>query len=79
MAGRPRKVMSIKDEIEKQEEAVAKSKAKYDAGVKRLKDLYAKQDEMKKKELIKAVENSDKTYEEIMAFLMKDGGENDAS
>ena len=79
MAGRPRKVMSIKDEIEKQEEAVAKSKAQYDAGVKRLKDLYAKQDEMKKKELIKAVENSDKTYEEIMAFLMKDGGENDAS
>ena len=79
MAGRPRKVMSIKDEIEKQEEAAAKSKAKYDADVKRLKDLYAKQDEMKKKELIKAVENSDKTYEEIMAFLMKDGGNNDAS
>ena len=51
MAGRPKKNMSIKDEIAKQEEAVAKSKAKYDEDVKKLKNLYAKQDEIKKKEL----------------------------
>ena len=33
------------------------------------KDLYAKRNEEKKKELLKAVENSTKTYEEIMAFI----------
>ena len=35
----------------------------------KLKDLYAKRNEEKKKELLKAVENSTKTYEEIMAFI----------
>ena len=72
MAGRPKKNMSIKDEITKQEEIVAKSKAKYDADVKKLKDLYAKQDEMKKKELLTAVEKSRKSYDEIMRFLTEE-------
>lgn len=69
---RTRKVTSIKEEILKQEEAVAKLKEKYDAEVKKLKDLYAKQDEMKKKELFAAVEKSSKSYEEIMAFLQEE-------
>ena len=73
MAGRPKKNMSIKDEIAKQEEAVAKSKAKYDADVKKLKNLYAKQDEIKKKELFTAFEKSGKSYDEIMRFLTEDG------
>lgn len=71
MAG-TRKVTSIKEKILKQEEAVAKSKEKYDAEVKKLKDLYAKQDEMKKKELFAAVEKSSKSYEEIMVFLQEE-------
>lgn len=42
---RPRKNnLSIDEEIIKQEEQVAKSKAKYDADVKKLKDLYTKKD-----------------------------------
>ena len=69
---RTRKVTSIKEKILKQEEAVAKSKEKYDAEVKKLKDLYAKQDEMKKKELFAAVEKSSKSYEEIMVFLQEE-------
>lgn len=69
---RTRKVTSIKEKILKQEEAVAKSKEKYDAEVKKLKDLYAKQDEMKKKELFTAVEKSSKSYEEIMVFLQEE-------
>ena len=36
MAGRPKKTGTIKDEILKQEEAVAKSKAIYDAEVKKV-------------------------------------------
>ena len=53
----------------------------------KLKDLYAKiqeivgrvrrmerkMNEEKKKELLKAVENSTKTYEEIMAFICSEG------
>lgn len=66
--------MSIDEEIIKQEEQVSKSKAKYDADVKKLKDLYAKRDEMKKKVLIEAVEKSSKTYDKIMAFLMDGQG-----
>lgn len=67
---RPRKNnITIDEEIIKQEEQVSKSKAKYDADVKKLKDLYAKKDEMKKKELLEAVEKSSKTFEEIMGFL----------
>ena len=67
---RPRKNnITIDEEIIKQEEQVSKSKAKYDADVKKLKDLYAKKDEMKKRELLAAVEKSSKTYEEILRFL----------
>ena len=67
---RPRKNnITIDEEIIKQEEQVSKSKAKYDADVKKLKDLYVKKDEMKKKELLAAVEKSSKTYEEILRFL----------
>ena len=56
---RPRKNnLSIDEEIIKQEELVAKAKAKYDADVKKLKDLYAKKDEIKKKELLEVVEKS---------------------
>ena len=66
---RPRKNnITIDEEIIKQEEQVSKSKAKYDADVKKFKDLYAKKDE-KKKELLAAVEKSSKTYEEILRFL----------
>ena len=51
------------------ENAVLKVKEKYDSEMMKLKDLYAKKNEEKKKELLKAVENSTKTYEEIMAFI----------
>lgn len=72
---RPRKNnITIDEEIIKQEEQVSKSKAKYDADVKKLKDLYAKKDEIKKKELLEAVEKSSRIYEEIMAFLLKGEG-----
>ena len=55
MAGPRKNNLSIDEEIIKQEEQVAKSKAKYDADVRKLKDLYAKQDEMKKKELLNSI------------------------
>lgn len=69
---RPRKDISIDELIAKQEEAVSKSKAKYDADVGKLKDLYAKKDEIRRKEILKAIETSNRTFEEIMAFLQEE-------
>ena len=59
----------MEEEIIKQEEAVEKSKAKHDAEVKKLKDMYAKREEARRKALLDAVEKSSKSYEEIMAFV----------
>ena len=73
---RPRKDISIEEQITKQEEAVAKAKEKYDSEVAKLKDLHMKRDEAKKKELIKAIENSKKSYDEIMAFITSGDEEN---
>ena len=59
---RPKKPVSIDDEI-------AKLREKYDENVRKLKDMYAKRDEEKKKALLDAVGKSKRSHEEIMAFL----------
>lgn len=69
---RPRKNSSLEETITKQEETVAKARERYDSEVKKLKDLYSKRDEQKKKALLEAVEKSNRAYEEIMAFLSAD-------
>ena len=66
---RPKKITSIEEEIAKQEEAVEKSKVKYDAEVKKLKDMYAKRDEVRRKALLDAIEKSNRSYEEILSFV----------
>ncbi|RHJ97508.1 ErpK protein [Ruminococcus sp. AF37-6AT] len=53
---RPRKMISLEEQIKKREETVLKVKEKYDSEMIKLKDLYAKRNEEKKKELLKAVE-----------------------
>ena len=70
MAGRPRKNNVSKEEmIKHQEAAVEKDTSKYDSEVAKLKDLLAKKDEIRRKEILKAVESSGKTFEEIIEFL----------
>ena len=66
---RPKKITSIEEEIAKQEEAVEKSKVKYDAEVRKLKDMYAKRDEARRKALLDAIEKSNRSYEEILSFV----------
>ena len=62
MAGRPRKNnVSMEEMIKHQEDAVEKAKSKYDSEVAKLKDLLAKKDEIRRKEILKAVESSGKT------------------
>jgi chromosome segregation ATPase len=57
------------EKIEKAQDAVEKTKARYDAAVQELRALLEKKDAQRKQELLKAVENSPRSFDEIMAFL----------
>ena len=59
--------------IEKAQEQVSRTKKQYDAAISNLSELLDKRDALRKDELMKAFMNSDKSYEEVMAFL--DSGE----
>ena len=56
---------------------VAVTKAKYDAAVEELEKLLSRKRELESKELLKAFAESDKSYDEIMAFLKSSKGEKD--
>ena len=66
---RARKTITLDEKIEKAQEAVEKTKARYDAAVKELRALLEKEDAQRKQELLKALENSSRSFDEIMEFL----------
>ena len=66
---RTRKNISIEDKIEKAQQKVISTKARYDASVAELRTLYDKRDAMRKDELMNAFIKSDRTYEEVLAYL----------
>ena len=66
MAGRK---IDIEEKISQQKQVVAKEKERYDAALAELGKLMKKRDEQRNKELLEAVSKSEKSYEEIMAFL----------
>jgi hypothetical protein len=79
MKGRPdmaraRQIVSVDEKIDKAQDGVARAKAKYDAAVSKLKQLMEKKSAMQKDALMIAVASSDRTYDEIMAFLKDDYG-----
>lgn len=55
--------------IEQQKEALEKTKARYEAEKEVLAELVKMRNELRKEELMNAVINSDKSYEEILAFV----------
>lgn len=61
---------SLDERIE--EQAVSKAKEHYETEVNKLEQLMNKRDELQKKELMKAIEDSDRSFEEIMQFLQCD-------
>jgi formiminotetrahydrofolate cyclodeaminase len=63
---------SLDERIEEQEQVVSKAKEHYESEVNKLEQLMNKRDEFQKKELMKAIEDSDRSFEEIMQFLQCD-------
>ena len=55
--------------IEKAQDLVSRKKKEYAAAVSALSDLLDKRDALQRDELIKAILKSDRTYEEVLAFL----------
>jgi hypothetical protein len=51
------------------QEQVSKTKKQYDAAVKNLSDLLDKRDVLRRDELVKAIMNSGRSYEEVLTFL----------
>ena len=66
---RTRKTITLDEKIEKAQTAVFQAKEKYDAAVEELNKLLKKKQEIQKQELLKAIEASTKSYDEIMKFL----------
>ena len=60
---------SLDKKIEKAQELVSRKKKEYDAAVSAISDLLDKRDALQRDELIKAILKSDRTYEEVLAFL----------
>ena len=66
---RTRRTITLEEKIEKAQAAVFQAKDKYDAAVGELNNLLKKKQELQKQELLKAIETSERSYEEIMRFL----------
>ena len=62
-------MQAVQAKIEKAQEAVSKKKKEYDEAIVVLSDLLDKRDALRRDELVKAIMKSDRTYEEVMAFL----------
>ena len=70
---RTKQTVSIDEKIAKAQVVVEKTKEKYEAAVKELRNLIDKKQALKKQELLNAIEYSSKSYEEIYDFLVSDG------
>jgi len=60
---------TLDERIEQQEQIVSKAKEHYETEVNKLEQLMNKRDELQKKELMKAIEDTDRSFDEIMQFL----------
>ena len=61
------------------EESNFRIKDRYDTEVSKLEELMNKRDELRKKELMKSIEDSGKSFDEIIKFLREDSAEGDAA
>ena len=68
-----RRKLSIDNKIEQQKLVVSKTKDRYEAELEQLNQLMKKRDELRNKELLQAIEQSKRSFEEIIDFLNTDG------
>ena len=71
-----RRKLSIDDKIEQQKLVVSKAKDRYEAELEELNQLMKKRDELRNKELLQAIEQSKRSFEEIIDFLGTDDSQN---
>ena len=67
-----RRKISIDDKIEQQKLVVSKAKDRYEAELEQLNQLMKKRDELRNKKLLQAIEQSNRSFEEILDFLGTD-------
>ena len=64
-----RRTISLDEKIKKQKEVVSAAKDKYDAALNELNHLIKKKQDLQGKELLNAFVKSDKSLDEILAFM----------
>lgn len=67
-----RRKLSIDDKIDQQTLVVSKAKDRYEAELEQLNQLMKKRDELRNKKLLQAIEQSKRSFGEIMDFLSTD-------
>ena len=72
-----RRVISLDEKIEKAEAVVAATKKKYDAALDELEKLVTKRKQLDDKKVLEAYHASEKSIEEILAFLKTGKKENE--
>lgn len=60
---------SLEQKIEKIEKAISKNREQYDCLTAELEELHKKQKALQSEELLKAIEGSSRSYEEILSFI----------
>ncbi len=71
-----RRKLSIDDKIEQQKLVGSKAKDRYEAELEELNQLMKKRDELRNKELLQTIEQSKRSFEEIIDFLSTDDSQN---
>ena len=64
-----RRKLSIDDKIEQQKLVVSKAQDRYEADLEELNQLMKKRDELRNKEMLQTIEQSKRSFEEIMDFI----------
>lgn len=72
-----RRTISLNEKIEKAEAAVLTAKARYDKALDELERLVAKRKQLEDKRILEAYHESDKTADEIIAFLQSKESEDE--
>ena len=72
-----RRTISLDEKIEKAEATVLAAKARYDKALDELEKLVTKRKQLEDKRILEAYHESDKTADEIVAFLLPKSDEED--